>query len=428
MADEKKYLDYDGLTQVINKIKSLFATKEYVDNAIENIPTGGGSGTSVIAYGLCETAGNVAEKVVTITNMDNWELVEGTMVTIKFTNTNTVSKAKLNVNGSGAYPIYASASEYTSAGNFAGYSNRHITYQFNGTHWVFISWSADTQSNTNSTDTSNKIFIVGATKQGSNQTTYSHDTVYIGTDSHVYSNDKQVVNLSDSQALTNKTYEGYTLGDACAKGVDTTVTQGSDNLVTSGAVKNALNSISTGGTLAPTGVTAGTYGTYSSGNYYIPNFTVDEYGRLTNATQNYLGYASSKSDGMMQMAMYNYVTGNTHLLTTYGVFALDESWHSITLSYPDYGYYSYNDNGSIAYKYTPKVYGVYAEINVNGGVYWMQAPHYISCSYDSKYSTMSITVYVKFPKDYIDSNTSRTTVHYIVLHERTYPTTTSSGM
>lgn len=72
---------------------------------------------------------------------------------------------------------------------------------------------------TGSTNTSSKIFLVGATSQTSTPVTYSHDTVYAGTDGHLYSNSKQVINLSDTQALTNKTYNGYTLAAACAKTV-----------------------------------------------------------------------------------------------------------------------------------------------------------------------------------------------------------------
>ena len=107
--------------------------------------------------------------------------------------------------------------------------------------WQVADYDSNTQSNTNSTDTSSKIFLVGATSQGSNKTTYSHGEVYVGTDHHVYSNSKQTVNLSDTQALTNKTYNGYTLGAACAKGVDTTATSGSANLITSGAMYTALS-------------------------------------------------------------------------------------------------------------------------------------------------------------------------------------------
>lgn len=79
----------------------------------------------------------------------------------------------------------------------------------------------DTKNTAGSTDSSSKLFLIGATSQAANPQTYSHDTAYVGTNGHLYSNSKQVVNLSDSQALTNKTYNGYTLGSACAKDVPT---------------------------------------------------------------------------------------------------------------------------------------------------------------------------------------------------------------
>lgn len=48
------------------------------------------------------------------------------------------------------------------------------------------------------------------------------------------------VTLSTNQALTNKTYNGFTLAAACAKGVSTSVKASDANLVTSGAVASAL--------------------------------------------------------------------------------------------------------------------------------------------------------------------------------------------
>ena len=194
-----------------------------------------------VAYATCSTAADVATKTATIIGNDNWALTVGCIVMVKFDITNTASAVTLNINNTGAYPIWYSNAEYTSSGSaYCGYAGRTITYSFNGTHWVWISGSydANTQSNTNSTDTNSKIFLVGATTQGSNKTTYSHNEVYVGTDHHVYSNSKQVVNLSDTQALTNKTYNGYTLGAACAKGVDISVTSESSNLITSGGVYN----------------------------------------------------------------------------------------------------------------------------------------------------------------------------------------------
>ena len=101
----------------------------------------------------------------------------------------------------------------------------------------------DTKNTAGCTNSSSKLFLVGATSQAANPQTYSHDTAYVGTDGHLYSNSKQVVNLSDTQALTNKTYNGYTLAAACAKDVDTEVKSGSENLVTSGAVHTALSNV-----------------------------------------------------------------------------------------------------------------------------------------------------------------------------------------
>lgn len=146
--------------------------------------------------------------------------------------------------------------------------------RYDDTTFTFTQQDNDTKNTAGSTDTSSKIFLIGATSQAANPQTYSHDTVYVDTNGHLYSNSKQVVNLSDSQALTNKTYNGYTLGAACAKGVDTTVTSGSSNLVTSGAVYTAIDnlpepmvfkgSLGTGGTIT----TLPTNGSASIGDTY----------------------------------------------------------------------------------------------------------------------------------------------------------------
>lgn len=54
-----------------------------------------------------------------------------------------------------------------------------------------------------------------------------------------------LVNLSTSQALTNKTYNGYTLAAACARGVDTSITSSSTstNVPTSAAVATLVSSL-----------------------------------------------------------------------------------------------------------------------------------------------------------------------------------------
>ena len=54
------------------------------------------------------------------------------------------------------------------------------------------STNTDTKNTTGSTNTSSKIFLIGATSQAANPQTYSHDTAYVGTDGCLYSNSTKV--------------------------------------------------------------------------------------------------------------------------------------------------------------------------------------------------------------------------------------------
>lgn len=58
----------------------------------------------------------------------------------------------------------------------------------------------DTKNTAGSSNTSNKIFLIGATSQAANPQTYSHDTAYVGTDGCLYSNSQKV--LTESVAST----------------------------------------------------------------------------------------------------------------------------------------------------------------------------------------------------------------------------------
>lgn len=58
----------------------------------------------------------------------------------------------------------------------------------------------DTKNTAGSTNTSSKIFLIGATAQGANPQTYSHDTVYVGTDGCLYSNGHRVIDIQVASA------------------------------------------------------------------------------------------------------------------------------------------------------------------------------------------------------------------------------------
>jgi hypothetical protein len=68
----------------------------------------------------------------------------GALIAIKFTTSNTASNVQINVNNTGAYPIWYNNAEYIDASTtYCGYANRVTLYMFNGTHYVWISNSYD---------------------------------------------------------------------------------------------------------------------------------------------------------------------------------------------------------------------------------------------------------------------------------------------
>lgn len=83
-------------------------------------------------YGTCSTAAATADKTVACTGFAGGI---GSEITVKFTVTNTVANPTLNVNSTGAKPIY-----YRGATISAGYlaANRTYTFRFNGTQYELV--------------------------------------------------------------------------------------------------------------------------------------------------------------------------------------------------------------------------------------------------------------------------------------------------
>ena len=99
--------------------------------------------------------------------------------------------------------------------------------------------SESVSGTTNATNIDGKLYIIGGKHQKEKEFTYSQKTVYMN-DGKLYSNEREVVNVSDKQELSNKTYNGYTLAEACSHDVDYSI-QGKNNskdLVTSNALFN----------------------------------------------------------------------------------------------------------------------------------------------------------------------------------------------
>lgn len=118
-------------------------------------------------YGTCDTAAATAAKVVTISDTNGWELRAGTIVGIKFTNSNTASNVTLNINNSGAKSIFYDTAVYTGNTNWiTGVANKIIYYMYDGTNWAWLNfnWHSDgnntvTQNSDTTTNSSFRILM-----------------------------------------------------------------------------------------------------------------------------------------------------------------------------------------------------------------------------------------------------------------------------
>ena len=83
-------------------------------------------------YGTCSTASATVAKTVTLSG---FELVTNVRVTIKFTNSNTATNATLNINSTGAKPIYYHG---TNVPNNIIVANSTINIVYNGTQYEIV--------------------------------------------------------------------------------------------------------------------------------------------------------------------------------------------------------------------------------------------------------------------------------------------------
>ncbi|MCI8418479.1 MAG: hypothetical protein HFI33_13475 [Lachnospiraceae bacterium] len=83
-------------------------------------------------YGICSTSATATEKIV---DCEDFSLVNGTEITVKFLSSNTVDNITLNVNNTGAKDIY-----YKDTPIARNYLQKNGTYSFryNGTYYEFV--------------------------------------------------------------------------------------------------------------------------------------------------------------------------------------------------------------------------------------------------------------------------------------------------
>ena len=94
---------------------------------------------SAITFCTCPTGASVAEKVVNPQNNPNFQLRQGAIIGVKFSNTNTASNVTINVNNTGAKSIWYNNAVYAStASGITGYKNRISYFMYDGTYWCLI--------------------------------------------------------------------------------------------------------------------------------------------------------------------------------------------------------------------------------------------------------------------------------------------------
>ena len=148
----------------------------------QTIKQNGVTGATTNRYCTCTTAAATAAKTASITS-GTFTLEAGAHVIVKFSNANTASNPTLNINGTGAKNIFHNGARITTDTNTALLAGA-VDFVYDGTQWQLLgnylnTITPDTKNTTGATDTNSKIFLVGATAQGANPQTYSHDTVYV---------------------------------------------------------------------------------------------------------------------------------------------------------------------------------------------------------------------------------------------------------
>ena len=168
-----------------------------------------------IGYGTCATAAETTAKVVTLSN---YVLATGGITAVKFTY-EVPANATMNINSRGAKAIYYQGSPITAgiikAGDVATFIYSTYYHLLTIDRWgsdlggytlgISVPSDAiftDTKNTAGATNSSSKLFLIGATSQAADPQTYSHDTAYIGTDGCLYSNNIKV--LTSHQDISGK--------------------------------------------------------------------------------------------------------------------------------------------------------------------------------------------------------------------------------
>lgn len=164
--------------------------------------------------GVCKTPRATKAKIVETVD-GYWVPYDGATIIVNFTYDNSATAPTLNVDYSGAYGIYYGDSPIQTSTSWIANSTVEFVFDAASSCYRYLgfpkassssSGDGDTKNTAGSTDTSNKIFLIGATSQAANPQTYSHDTAYVGTDGCLYSGGAKVLTSATDEKVKMTSY------------------------------------------------------------------------------------------------------------------------------------------------------------------------------------------------------------------------------
>lgn len=195
---------------VMNSVGDTFATKTEVEQTEQDLTIKINQSISN-GYATCSTAAGTREKVATSVRSD-FPKATGTNATVKFTYGNTASNPTLNINNTGASPIYLGNSPITP--ELSWEAGDTLTFVFDGTNWVVAdaSMAAAKTVETYFTADSNGLKI-GQSGSPTYLSLLSAPGIYMKTGSGTY----DYVSIADDTLAIGSSFEIYTENGGQAK-------------------------------------------------------------------------------------------------------------------------------------------------------------------------------------------------------------------